>query len=357
MIRGLKVTGMINIGRVLLLRSLIFCSLIAGFAKITTVYGQEPNPSAPLEDVHFSSGSTALRIPFELYNNHIYLQVRVNGSKPLSFLLDSGAPHIIDTGRARALGLKLKSVGKARGIGEGSVDAYSSTGVTFELPGVSLSGQQIGTIPFEDILKCESEVVVDETGHMRKCEPSEQRSQIRVIDGILGHDFFKRFVVEIDYRAHLLNIYAPENYKYQGTGEILHLEIEDQNVFVQARLSSAGRAPLRGRFMVDTGGAHALILTTPYIEANKLLPPLTELTKFSICGIGGYTEILIGTLSEFQLGNIKISAPVTGYSQAEKGKLTESLYDGNIGGAILRHFKVIFDQSRRRMILEPQSKE
>ena len=337
---------MIGIGRVAVL--MIFCILMTGL---------DVHSSALAGDIRFASGNSALKIPFELYNNHIYLKVSVNGSAPLTFLFDTGAPHIIDIKQAKALGLKLKFEGQADGVGEGTVDVYRSKGVSFSLPGVSLSGQQVGVLPLEGVAACVSEIAVDERGHLRKCEPNGQRCQSRVIDGILGHDFIKRFVVEVDYEARLINLYAPGNYKYQGTGESFPLEISNQKIFVQGRLTFPGRTPLNGRFLVDTGGAHSLFLTTPFVEINGLLPPATESTKFSACGIGGYTEILIGKVSTFELGNIKISEPVTGFSRAQNGALAEGTYDGNIGAAILRHFKIIFDYSRSRMILEPPSKK
>jgi hypothetical protein len=354
-----EASTVIKIGRVALclLRLMIFCILSTGFAGVMSAPGQQAITNAFVADVRFASGNSALKIPFELYNNHIYLKVGVNGSKPLSFLFDTGAPHIIGSKQAKALGLKLNFEGQATGVGEGTVDVYSSKEVSFTLPGVSLSGQRVRVLPLDGVEVCASETVIDERGHLRKCEPNEQRCQKRVIDGVLGHDFFKRFVVEIDYDACLINLYAPGNYKYQGTGERLPLEITDRYIFVQGRLSPAGRAPINGHFLIDTGGAHSLILTRPFVEANLLLPPASELTKFSVCGIGGDSEILVGTLSALQLGNIKISQPVTGFAQAQNGNLADAGYAGNIGGAILRHFKVIFDYSRRRMILESSSKE
>jgi hypothetical protein len=352
-------TGVIKIGRgaLFLPRWMIFCMLMTGFDGVTNVHGQQAISNAVAADIRFTSGNSALKIPFELYNNHIYIKVGVNGSKPLWFLFDTGSPHIIDSKQAKTLGLKLKFEGQATGVGEGAVDAYSSKGVSFNLPGVSLSGQRVGVLPLDGVEACASEIVVDERGHLRKCEPNEQRCQRRVIDGVLGHDFFTRFVVEIDYEARLVNLYAPGNYKYQGTGESFPLEITDRNIFVRARLSLAGRAPINGRFMIDTGGVHSLLLTRPFIEANRLLPPAPELTRFPACGIGGDSEILIGTLSALQLGNIKISEPVTGFAQAMNGNLADASFDGSIGGAILRHFKIVFDYSRGRMILESSSKQ
>lgn len=336
-------TIVIKIGRVAL-SLLLFCILMTGRHALAS-------------DIRFDSGDSALKIPFELYNNHIYLQVSVNGSKPLSFLFDTGAPHIIDSKQAKALGLKLKFRGQAAGVGEGTVDFYTSKGISFSVPGVSVSDQDAAVLPLDGVAACASEIAVDERGHLQKCEPNDRRCQRRVIDGILGHDFIKRFVVEIDYEARLINLYAPGNYKYQGTGESFSLEIRGQKIFVQGRLSFAGRAPLNGRFVVDTGGAHSLFLTTPFVDANRLLPPATESTKFSVCGIGGHTEVLIGKATAFELGNIKITDPITGFSRAQNGDLAADSYDGNIGTGILRHFKVILDYSRRRMILESLLKE
>ena len=68
--------------------------------------------STVASEVRFTSGRNALKIPFRLYNNHIYLRVAVNGSAPLWFVLDTGAINIIASKHARALGLKLTPAGR-----------------------------------------------------------------------------------------------------------------------------------------------------------------------------------------------------------------------------------------------------
>lgn len=62
-------------------------------------------PAVPA-DLHFASGRSALRIPFEFVGNHVYLRGRVNNSEPLWLLLDTGATaSYLDLQRAKALGL------------------------------------------------------------------------------------------------------------------------------------------------------------------------------------------------------------------------------------------------------------
>jgi hypothetical protein len=53
------------------------------------------------------------------------------------------------------------------------------------------------------------------------------------------------------------------------------------------------------------------------------------------------------------LGNFVIQNPITGFVKV--GEIADRGKDGNIGGKFLRRFRVTFDYSRRRMILEPNS--
>lgn len=46
-------------------------------------------------DTRSAAGKSALAIPFELVDSHIFLRISVNGSRPLSFILDTGASHTI----------------------------------------------------------------------------------------------------------------------------------------------------------------------------------------------------------------------------------------------------------------------
>jgi len=55
---------------------------------------------------------TEKAISFKSYRNLIFVPVRINGSKPISFVLDSGSGNgILDRARAKELGLKLEKGG------------------------------------------------------------------------------------------------------------------------------------------------------------------------------------------------------------------------------------------------------
>jgi Aspartyl protease len=313
--------------------------------------------TAAASDVRFTSGHSALKIPFRLYNNHIYLHVAVNGSAPLWFVLDTGAPNLIASKHSQALRLKLTPAGQAGGNGDNTQDAFYAENVSFTLPGVKVTGQKFGVIDFERLEECSNEIDVDTQGNMIRRDRSRKGDERQPFDGVIGDEFFRLFVVEIDYAAQVMNLYEPESYQYKGRGEAVPLETIGRYVYVRTQLTSPLAGTVKGLFLIDTGHMGALLLHRPFVETRRLLPPDEKTKPFELCGIGGYSKARIGPLQSLRLGTAEIEGPVTMFSQATGGNLISTDYDGIIGSAILHHFTVVFDYSRSRMYLESPVKK
>jgi hypothetical protein len=312
--------------------------------------------SAAASDVRFASGTNALKIPFKLYNNHIYLRVAINGSAPLWFVLDTGAVNIIASKHAKVLGLKLTRGGQAVGNGEKKQDWFTTENVTFALPGVTVAGQKSGVMDWEGLEECSNEVDVDAQGHITKRQRSRQGDERQPFDGVLGDEFFRLFVVEIDCAAQEMNLYQPKAYEYKGSGKSVGLEVRPRWIFVRTQIASSKQRNVTGLFMIDTGFMGALLLHRPFVEKNGLLPPENESTPFELCGIGGGSPTRMAQLESLRLGSMDVGSPITMFSQAKEGNLVSTDYDGLIGNAILRRFNLVFHYSRSRMIIEPPLK-
>lgn len=307
-----------------------------------------------MADVRFASGSSALKIPFKLWNNHIYIRTSVNNSKPFWFLLDTGAANIINRRNAEALGLKLTPKGRVGGVGESAVEAWSIENVSFSLPGVTYSNQPAGVLALEPVEACANKITADRQGRITEREKPATGDEYQPIDGILGYEFFKTFVVEIDYAARRINLHDPKSYQYSGQGgEVIPIESAGIHIFVRAPVTIARRTLPDRRFLVDTGAVLALVLNRPFIEQNKLLPPPEQTRAMDVCGIGGKSVTQVSTVENLRLKNFNLENTVTLFSQATGGVLARPDFDGIIGNAILRRFRVIFDYSRGQMILEP----
>lgn len=310
-------------------------------------------PSVPGSDIRFSSGRSALAIPFELDDNLIYVPVSINGSKTLSFILDTGAFSIVNLPRAEELGVKLKQFGQTEGIGDEQQAVFlGAEKVSFGLPGITLSKQRLLAVPLNKVEDCVDEFIVDEYGRDIGSSRPQVKGARRKVDGILGAEFFHKFVVEIDYAARLINVYEPAGYRYAGKGEKLPIEVEPQHIFVQAQILSQGRPALPVKLLVDTGGAMAITLTKRFTDQHQLLPSMEKVMTTPVCGLAGMMKekSLLGEIDMLMLGGLKIGNPLVEFRRAS----VEYESDGFLGGAVLRRYKVIFDYSRRVMIMEKQ---
>ncbi|HEY6307700.1 MAG TPA: aspartyl protease family protein [Candidatus Angelobacter sp.] len=294
--------------------------------KATSPSVQEPGTGSG----NASSGAT---IAFEPYENLVYVPVRVNGSRTLQFVIDTGAYYsVLNESTAREIGLQPGPGEQASvGSGEGGAKLWHAKDISFELGTSTIPSPDVVVLSLQDI----------------------ERISGRTIDGVLGADLFRRYVVEIDYTARRIRLFDPQTYVYDGHGKAISLTISGVPL-AQASVTLPGRKPVEGLFLIDTGSHSALGLNTPFVEKNSLLDGVKALSSSDV-GIGGEWPKLIGRVQSLEFGDFAIDQPVTDFSQAKSGARSNAMFSGIIGGAILRRFTVIFDYSRHQMILEPNA--
>lgn len=302
--------------------------LIALFSLSTLALSQSA-PQQATAQTRAAEAQKALRIPIELNGNHIFIQGRVNNSEPLWFTLDTGASiSVINTRRARELGLQPEGNFQATGAG-GTVESSRLRGITFSLPGTELKNLAVMAIPLDSI----------------------ENSAGRSMDVILGAELFRRYVVEIDYTNNFIMLYEPEAYTYNGTGEILPLKFSSNHPYVQGKIVVPGLEPIEGDFVIDAGSNFGLTLIPSFIEKHRMMSRVPKTIETRARGVGGEFLISIGRIKGLGLGRFTLQDTITAFPQ--RGFFGREGAAGNIGGLILRRFKVIFDYSRKRMILEP----
>lgn len=273
------------------------------------------------------------RIPFEMTNNLVFLPVTINGSRPLVFILDTGASTtVIDERKAKALSLKLEGRKDATTQG-GSIEASFVRNVDMAVAGVNLPKMTLAAIRLSGL----------------------EAGLGRAVDGVLGYEVFQRFVVEIDYSARVVIFHEPHSYTYAGSGEIIPLTIEDNTPFVAAKIG--GPRPAEGSFLVDTGAPAMLNVAGPFARSHRL--PDVDAPALSITSgalLAGKSRSLVARVPSFRLGKFVLTSPVATFSQdaaGSEGAEASVSYGGLIGAEILRRFRVTADYSRNQMILEP----
>lgn len=290
---------------------------------------QRPNPPITSAISTIDSVASLAQVPFELNGNNIFFQGRINNSAPLWLSLDTGASSgLLNLRIVRTLGLSVLRGSQATGAG-GTVEAVTLASVTLNINGARLEDVALQAVPLNSI--------EDSTG--------------RVMDGIVGAELFRRYVVEIDYVDKVISLYEPATYEYRGPGENLPLTFSDNHPYVQAKITLPGREAIAGEFVIDAGSNFPVILLKSFVESQQLTKSLPSTLPVVGRGVGGEIPLPVGRVPQLQLGRFTLSNLIAAFPS--RGIFAREGAAGNIGGGILRRFKVIFDYSRQRMILEP----
>ena len=140
--------------------------------------------------------------PFQVYGEFIYMKVKVNGSRDLDFILDTGASGtVINEAIADQLGLKSSHQISVQGV-SGFIDGTNLKNSNFKIGNLELKGVTLHKIPLQQL-----------EGHIG-----------RNIDGILGSIIFKNYIVSINYDVGSIKLYDKAGFKYTGNAEPVEIK-------------------------------------------------------------------------------------------------------------------------------------
>ncbi|HEV2903672.1 MAG TPA: aspartyl protease family protein [Pyrinomonadaceae bacterium] len=284
-----------------------------------------------------SAPKPVVTIPFKLVTRHIVVPVKINNSRSLSFVFDTGDKvGIVDIGRAKELGLDLHGQVRIGGAGSDTLLGSYVRGATWKLQGFEDFSQPVAlAIPLGRLAA--------RFGHD--------------FDGIIGSDFIKQFVIEVDYQARVLKLHAKDGFVYSGSGESIPIQFNSHgHPLIEAEVTPRGGQPIKGKFVLDLGSSAALALHSPLVKEHHLLELNHHTIRaIGVGGAGGDVQARIGRVSELKIGKFRITGPTALFSQDKAGAFANSSLAGNIGQRIASKFKLFLDYERHRIILEPAS--
>ncbi len=286
-------------------------------------------PSVTLDDFEIADGATSTTIPFELLNNHIYVEATVNGKHPGRFLVDTGGVNLLTESAAARFGIESEGSIQGRGVGEDTVDVAIASLDSFTIGAVTLDDPTFFVFPLGPIMAAEG---VD-------------------FDGLIGFEVFKRFVVEIDYFRKVMTLTRPDAFEYAGKGVPIPFKFDDRTPVVDGAIAS-----IPATFSIDTGSRTTLDLYGPFVAAqdleNILEPRLEGITGW---GVGGGVRSKVAPGATLQLGDVELTDVIVAFSQQEEGAYADRYTAGNLGAGVLKRFTVTFDYGEKIMILEPNA--
>jgi hypothetical protein len=268
----------------------------------------------------FAAGAES-KIPFEFKNGMIFLPVRLNGSKPLSFVLDTGSTRmLVDRALAKSLGLKATGQGSLQGAGKGRVPIEFIQDVSVGLPGLESAGYEFSTA---------------------NLQPLQSTLGVNV-DGILGYELLSRFVVTVDYESKIMTVTSPSAFHPDASLQSLPIELRNKWAFVKGKLVLPGPVTVEDSFFIDSGSSDAV--DHPIVTKLQSRTP----TKSGV-GLGETVEGATAQATSFQLGTYSVPGPTVSCCGATDD--TSKL----IGNDVLKFFTITLDYPSGRFLIRPNA--
>lgn len=269
-------------------------------------------------------------------SNKPFVEVRLNGSRPLHFILDTGSPlAAIDSTLVSPLGFRQESIiSRAGGAGEsGGVIGRLRPKACEEMGGARLADGTVMSLDLSAVSSVEG---------------------VRV-DGLLGGEFFRRYVIVVDYQQQTVQV-LDASPAYSGDGLVLPVSLENNHMFVSASLRKSSGELVEGRFMVDTGVRVPLLLNAPFVRETEILRGQKAVSNLTFgIGAGGETRGSMFKLAELRWGPLDLH-DVTAFASSDvRGVLADPGFAGIIGADLLRRYKLFIDYPHSRIILEKTS--
>ena len=268
----------------------------------------------------------ARTVPFDLYKNQIFVPMQVNGSRPLWFILDTGAnTAALDETVVQELGLKPQGGGETQGVGSGGVQMKFLKNIKFALPDLDFFDDDVITLDYRPNFAFQG----------------------RETHGMFSYDFLKRFVVTIDYEKRELTVMEPDAFVQtnlvENGAEVFPLTFQHGLPYVDAEIKVPGNPPQMATFLVDIGSGDTVDWPKLGLSKGKLLETVTGV------GLGNNEERGFSGRGALRLGRFEFKEiPIHCCGGNELGNHL-------IGGELLRRFTVTLDFPHQRMLLLPKS--
>ncbi|MGA7201989.1 MAG: aspartyl protease family protein [Candidatus Cybelea sp.] len=293
--------------------------------------GGSPHLAAPKwspHDFSIADGATQASVPIRISENHVYLDVMLNGKGPFHFELDTGGANVVDPAVSKELG--VASGGSTQVTGVGSASSTSSFAVikTLQVGNALVTNQVFVVLPIAKSLG------------MAHGMP---------MDGVIGYEVLSRFVTTFDYGSKKVVFRMPGSYTPPPDATAVPIVLYGTQPQFACSIDDVPTT-----CTVDTGARGSISLFTPFVVAHPSVVPAT-LTAPGVngFGVGGPHIGRLGRVQALSVGGLTLRNLVGDYTTQSTGGLALPFIGANVGGAVWKRFTMTLDYRQLTMTLTP----
>lgn len=284
----------------------------------------------------FNSSKSKISIPFKLFNNIIIVDVKINETKTLKFIFDSGCkstivihPKWIDSfeiplhQKVFFSGLGIRDSIETRKMENGRIDIDLIRGEN--IPIFFLT---------KDTLNLDHYLGTD-------------------VDGIFGAELFERYYIFINYKKRMIDFYHKKPVKkINSTFAKLPVQIRKSKGYINCAIMNSNNEIFMSELLLDTGS------NIPIIIKNKV-PSDLNLNQYIQAEIGeglsGAMYSSVGRIKRLFIDTLRFDSVIIAFNETPITfkEPDEYTLDGNIGNDILNRMDIYFAYPEKYVYFKP----
>jgi hypothetical protein len=289
-------------------------------------------PRSHPNDFGIAGGSRETTVPFTLVDNHIYVDVRLNGKGPYHFELDTGGANFVDPAVLREIGGSVGGTMQGSGVGEATETSSFGTVASLRIGDAELHDQIFIVGPVRAGFGVASSAPVD---------------------GLIGFEVLARFLTTVDYERGRVTLRLPQSDPSPTpppSGTTISFVFNGTQPQIACTMDG-----IPGDCTVDTGSRSSLDILTAFVAAHPSLAASATAPGVGGFGVGGPAYARLTRLATLGLGTLTLTDVVADLDTATKGFFADPYIASNIGGGVWKRFTVTFDYPNLRMTLVPNA--
>jgi hypothetical protein len=271
-------------------------------------------------------------IPFKLYDDIVVIKVQINGSDSLNFIFDSGTTtSLIDSITAVHLGI-----------------------VSNENEGLLMSNEyeEVPLSKFKT-LKAGNVTIFNRPVIIQHSFENYTRIMGIPMNGIIGMDFFGKYVMEIDFDKQQITLAnAIDTTGFYSIKAKIHNDL----FYVNASIFTNAHDSIPHLFLFDTGDLTSISLAEPFWKNNDLLSKCSSFySGINRSSSGTSTASYFGRFYQIAFYPFHFKDAYINLTSAKRGFFSNDSVAGTLGIDILKRFSIIFNLKDEIIYIKPNS--
>ncbi len=274
--------------------------------------------------------------PFKIFNDLLLVEVKVNHTKTLKFIFDSGCKSTIIIHPKWIDSFDIKNSNKVYFSGFG----YKDTVETIIVPNSHI---ELGSLTCEHLsvfILSKDTLVID------KYLGTD-------VDGLFGAEIFEKYFIHIDYKKRIIELFEKKPIKrLKSNFTKLSVEIKKSKGYLSCMVMNNNNELFMSELLLDTGS------NIPIIIKNKN-PEDISIDKYISAEIGeglsGSIYSNVCRIKRIFLDTFRLDSVITAFNETPITfkDINENMLDGNIGNDILNRFDIYFAYPENAIYLKP----